>query len=105
MVAVAAQTNLFDRPEPLPPYVRCSATSREAASAVAPKAETYRNRILAAIAAHPAGLTDEDGQDITGINGNTYRPRRGELQERGRIAPCGKRRGRSGLEAVVWVAI
>jgi hypothetical protein len=54
----------------------------------------------------PDGLTDEEGQALLGMDGNTYRPRRVELQEAGLVAD-GKltRKTKSKREAVVWVAV
>jgi len=61
--------------------------------------------VLEAIAAAGAdGLTDEEGAERVGINGNTYRPRRRELEQQHRIRNTGKtRKTASGRNAAVWV--
>jgi hypothetical protein len=92
-----------DRRATIPPFQRHSQTSRESALAVMPQVSGLRAQVLDAIIAHD-GLTDEEGQAITGITGNTYRPRRIELQRAGHIVDSGKTRaGASGRESVVWV--
>ena len=49
------------------------------------------------------GGTDEEGQDALGMEGNTYRPRRVELQEAGLVvATVRTRRTRSNRQAAVW---
>lgn len=50
------------------------------------------------------GLTDEEGQAALAMDGNTYRPRRGELAEKGWIRSTGTRPTRAGRDAMVWVA-
>lgn len=90
---------------PSPPAQRHSATSVAAAEAVKPAAGRLRAEVLAAIRrAGRAGLTDAEGQAATGIGGDTWRPRRRELQDAGLIRDSGKRRTTGhGREAVVWV--
>lgn len=87
-------------------------TSAEAARRIAPLTGAKRLEVLAAIV-HSGhyGLTDEEGQELTGMNQNTYRPRRVELSEGykdivgGWVEDSGKRRDtRSGVPAKVWVA-
>jgi len=80
------QTSLLDYQ---PPAIRTSATSQAAADAIRPNAATLRARVLEAIRARPEGLTDEEGCKATGIQGSTYRPRRGELEEAGLIRKTG----------------
>ena len=94
---------LFDDP----PSQAHSSTSVAAAEAIAPVAATLRRMVLEAIAAAGAdGLTDEEGAERVGINGNTYRPRRRELEQADRIRNTGKtRQTKSGRKAVVWVAV
>jgi hypothetical protein len=51
------------------------------------------------------GATDEEIQDILGMNPSTQRPRRVELVDAGLIRDSGAtRKTRSGRPAVVWVA-
>lgn len=99
------QRDLFDTP-PMPPAQRHSATSREAAAAVEPSAETLRRIVLSAIrGAGDTGLTDEEGQTLLEMTGNTYRPRRRECEQAGLVRDSGRTRStRSGRKAVVWVA-
>ena len=94
---------LFDDP----PAQQHSPTSVAAAEAIAPVAATLRRMVLEAIAAAGAdGLTDEEGAERVGIDGNTYRPRRRELEQQSRIRNTGKTRPtKSGRKAVVWVAV
>ncbi|QDP54720.1 MAG: hypothetical protein GOVbin2833_9 [Prokaryotic dsDNA virus sp.] len=50
------------------------------------------------------GATDEEMQEGTGIEPNTQRPRRKELQQEGKVFDSGERRKtRSGRNAIVWV--
>ena len=59
--------------------------------------------VLAAIrAAGEAGLTDQQIQDVTGLDPNTERPRRVELLRKDAIWPCGKRKTRSNRWATTW---
>lgn len=104
---------LFAQPtEPSAPYVAHSATSRAAAESVTRStAQTDRERILAfLLRAGVTGATDEEGFDTLQMNPSTYRPRRIELAQAGRIVPLvveGKgiaRPTHSGRFAVVWVA-
>lgn len=94
---------LFDDP----PAQQHSPTSVAAAEAIAPVAATLRRMVLEAIASAGAdGLTDEEGAERVGIDGNTYRPRRRELEQQHRIRNTGKTRPtKSGRKAVVWVAV
>lgn len=51
------------------------------------------------------GATDEEGQEALAMPGNTYRPRRTELQSLGLVRDSGARREtKSGRKAVVWCA-
>lgn len=95
-----AMRTLFDDP----PAQAHSSTSVAAADAIAPVAATLRRMVLEAIAAAGAdGLTDEEGAERVGINGNTYRPRRRELEQANRIYDSGQTRPtKSGRQATVW---
>ncbi len=88
-----------------PPAQRHSPTSVAAGERIEPKAGTLRARVLDAIRGAVDGLTDEEGQKLTGINPNTYRPRRVELWEAGWIVHRNRtRKVTSGNDAVVWYA-
>jgi hypothetical protein len=84
-----------------------SETSKEAARRLddgCGRRQALREAVYAAISAAPAGLTDEEGQTATGLEGSTYRPRRVELVEAGRVVDSKRTRlTRSGRRAVVWV--
>lgn len=83
------------------PAQRHSATSREAAAEVAPRVEKLAMRVLQALATQAA--TDEEGQSLTHMGGNTYRPRRVNLVTLGFVADSGEtRRTSSKRAATVW---
>lgn len=50
-----------------------------------------------------APLTDEEISELTGLQGNSVRPRRGELVNAGLIVPSGFKLTRSGRKAVSWI--
>jgi len=83
-----------------------SATSRAAARAAAPCADTQRERVYSLIAYSGAyGMTDQEIQAGLRMEGSTQRPRRIELHRAGRIAPADFTRPTpSGRAATVWVA-
>ena len=91
---------------PDPPSQRHSETSRAAAANIAPEAGTLRAKVLAFIVtAGENGATDQEIQDGLGMDGNTERPRRRELEKGGFIVDSGRTRVcRSKQAAVVWVA-
>jgi len=85
----------------IPPHQRHSDTSRMAAASVAPIFSGVRLQVLRAISKHP--MTDEQGQGIVGMTGNSYRPCRVTLMDAGLIEDTGSRRKTiSGRTAVVW---
>jgi hypothetical protein len=87
-----------------PPHSR-TMTSRRAADEIEPSAETLRGRLLAVLRAHPLGLTDEEMQVESGMNGSTQRPRRQELEKAGLVyKTIQTRRTASGRLAIVWRA-
>jgi hypothetical protein len=97
------QTALF--PDTLP-YQPHSATSRDAAEAARPSAETGRARVLALLSRSLVGLTDEEISTALGMNANTERPRRRELELARLVrAAAQQRRTRSGRFAQVWCAV
>lgn len=89
----------------LPPHQRHSDTSTEAAVLIAPKFGTLMAKLLETFKKRPyLGLTDEEGQVLLGMEGNTYRPCRVTLTARGWIEDSGQRRlTRSKRKAVVWM--
>lgn len=86
------------------PYQPHSATSREAATKIRPKA--IRLQVFEVIKfAGDHGRTDVEIQDILLIEGSTQRPRRVELLRAGLIRDSGRTRATaSGRQATVWVA-
>tara|TARA_R110002111_G_scaffold240492_1_gene302150 strand:- start:160 stop:570 length:411 start_codon:yes stop_codon:yes gene_type:complete len=126
------QHNLFNESTPLPPstdnakndnhdqYTRSSpslyppshhnapeGTSEVAAARIATFSPNQRERVFEAIlSAGARGLTDEEGETITGIKTQSYTPRRGELVSGRLIRDTGERRKtQSGCTAAVWVAV
>lgn len=86
-----------------PPTKRQSATSRAAADAIAPSAETLRQRVYEFIQASH-GATDEQISIGLGMNPSTARPRRVELVQRGLVVDSGERLlTASGRRAAVWI--
>lgn len=80
-------------------------TSRAAAQAIEPKAGTYRHAVLELIRLEPHGLTREDLCELTGLSGDTIRPRVWELIGQGLIMESGETRPtRSGRAAEVLIA-
>lgn len=90
----------------LPPFQRHSDTSRAAAVRISKDAENLRGQVYAYLVSRGDGATDEEGQAKLCMDGNTYRPRRRELELAGLVVDSGKRRPTSsGRDAVVWVAV
>lgn len=89
------------------PGVRKSATSMAAAKLMDGKRAPLLSQIYhLLLGILPDGLTDEEGQDLLRINGNTYRPRRVELEEAGLVKDSlTTRLTASKRKAVVWQAI
>ena len=100
------QPTLFDVP-PSAPFSGASRETREtskaAGQAVELKADSLRAMVFVTIRRF-GGLTDAEIQRETGLDGNTERPRRRELEQAGLIKPSGTRKTASGRQAVVWVA-
>jgi hypothetical protein len=66
-------------------------------------APAQRAKILGALRASPAPLTDEQIQEATGLNPSSERPRRIELVEAGEIVPAPVLSlTRSGRKAQAW---
>jgi hypothetical protein len=87
------------------PFVRHSDESVAAAESMRDVAPTLRGRVYAVITAADEGRTDEEGARVARINGNTYRPRRIELQKAGLIRAHGSRLTKAGRPAAVWYAV
>jgi len=81
--------------------VSTARTRHEAGEAIKPLRDRLRQQVLEAIRANP-GVTDERIAELTGLAGNTARPRRLELERAGRIEAAGASRTRSGRRAVAW---
>ncbi len=101
---------LPDPQDALPPLIsgatpETRATSTEAAQSIVETKDTQRQRVYEAIRdSGRNGMTDDQMQEDLGIEGNSQRPRRRELQALGRIKVADFRRlTRSGRTAVVWV--
>ena len=87
-----------------PPSVRSSATSIAAAESIKPSAARLRQQVLEHIR-ECGGCSDEQGMEATGLQPNTYRPRRCELVDCGQVIDSGRKAlTRSGRSAVVWIA-
>lgn len=87
-----------------PPAQRHSETSKQAAEQIKQKAPILRDFVLRAIQRRPD--TDEELAVRTGMEGNTLRPRRRELELMGLIRKSGEvRKTKSGRNAVVWEAV
>ena len=88
----------------LPPHQRHSDTSVAAATAIAPKFNAKTEGLLATMEKCGLGLTDEEGQDMLGIEGNSYRPCRVTLFDKGFVQDSGMRRKtKANKNAVVWM--
>lgn len=94
-----------DRYPQRPGHVAGSPTSQAAADAIDAKRLTgLRARVYAHILTC-GGCTDEQGMAALGMEPNTYRPRRRELELLGYIRDSGRTMlTRSGRDAVVWEA-
>lgn len=76
-------TDLFDIPVP---HQRHSETSTEAAHKAQPKFGNNMVKVLRAFQQRgDAGLIDEEGQIMLGMEGNSYRPSRVTLEKRGLV--------------------
>ena len=87
----------------LPPHQGHSDTSRAAAKAIAPKFGPMTRDVLLQLSRFPNGLTDEEGQQAAGMQGNSYRPCRVSLMDSGFVVDSGNRRKtHQHRDAVVW---
>lgn len=87
----------------LPPFVRGSETSRQAALSVAPKLTEMQAKVLGIFREHYR-LTDEELIDLSGLSPSTARPRRVELvDDYGLVEDSGHtKKGRSGRSMTIW---
>ena len=91
------------QPGALPPHQHHSDTSRDAAAAIAPKFGRMTAAVLALIARYEDGLTDEEGQSLMSMEGNSYRPCRVTLADKGFVHDTNIRRmTKSRKKATVW---
>lgn len=81
-------------------------TSRAAAEGITPHLERLQAVVLDAIVrSGVAGMTDAEGQEATGLEGNTYRPRRRWLEQHHYVQDSGRTRQTPGKRAaIVWTA-
>lgn len=80
-------------------------TSVQAATKVVPKVKGQRAAVLAAIiSAGSRGAIDEEIGAAIGLDGNSVRPRRGELLALKLIHDSGTRTNSGGNKCVVWIA-
>jgi hypothetical protein len=112
MSATAEQLSLFDltrrrrepKPKPAPsvPYVKGSVTSETAAKKQKrEKMEADRALLRRYLLAH--GPADDSAmQEGTGLDGNSQRPRRGDLEQLGHIEKAGRGVSRLGNPAQLW---
>lgn len=79
-------------------------TSREAAASVEKSMSDQARKVLVAFLNSAGnGLTDEEGERLLGIRGNSYRPNRIRLVEMGFVVKSeDSRRTDSGRRAIVW---
>lgn len=90
----------------LPPFQAHSETSRQAAIAIEPNSEALLWQVSRYIrSCGDDGCTDEEGYTALDMNPSTYRPRRIDLYDMGRVKDSGRRRRtKAGRQAVVWVS-
>jgi len=99
---MADQFDIFNRP----PLSNGTATSDAAAEAIKPSAATLRALVLAAVRnSGSTGVTRQEIEKRTQLEGNTVRPRCMELLKAGSIVETSRtRETESGRQAVVIVA-
>lgn len=90
----------------LPPYQKHRDTSRAAAAGVREDSAWLRHLVYDHVqSCGPGGCTDAEGQEATGLDGNTWRPRRVELMRNEWVRDSGRfRLTQAQLRAAVWVA-
>lgn len=83
------------------PGFKARATSEDAADAIAPKAETLRNKCFRMLQAKP--MTADECAEVLDESVLAIRPRLSELAKLGKIEDAGERRkNKSGIKAIVW---
>lgn len=90
----------------MPAHQRRSAASAAAAAGIRQDTARLRMEVYRHIRRRgKRGCTDEEGDEVLGLGGSTYRPRRVELVGMGWIEDSGRKRPtHSGRLATVWVA-
>ena len=97
-------TQLFNPDPAWMPHQVHAQTSVDAGHSMKSSAGSQREKIFTKILSHgQAGLTDQEISQVTGIDLNSVRPRRLELQHENRIVPAGTRATASGRQAQVWI--
>ena len=90
-------------PGALPPHQRHSETSQEAAAAIADRVGKLERSVLLLLSRHADGLSDQEGCSLLSMDGNTYRPRRVTLANKGLVRDTGERRMTAHRKkAAVW---
>lgn len=85
------------------PYQRRSETSRQAAEGIIENIGRLEMNVLLTLSRHADGLTDQEGCSLLNMDGNTYRPRRVTLADRGYVFDTGHTRlTASRKKAAVW---
>ena len=89
--------------KPEAPYSNHS-TSKAAAKKLTAQTLNRLQGIVYAVIRYSSGLTDEEGQNVTGLEPHTYCPRRRELVKAGLIeASEQKQFTKTGNPAIVWI--
>jgi hypothetical protein len=100
----SAQQKYDSMQRELPPHQRHSKTSSLSAIQTAPRFNERSLFLLKHLALY-GGFTDQQGQEILGISGDSYRPMRVRLTQMGMVEDSGETDTTpSGRKAVVWVA-
>jgi len=89
-----------------PPHQAGNAPSAAAAASIKSVRTSIHQQIITYLMSKPNGATDQMMQDDIGIEPNTQRPRRRELQEGNIIKDSGRTAAtRSGRKATLWVLV
>ena len=100
----SAQQKYDSMQQELPPHQRHSKTSSLSAIQAAPRFNERSLLILKHLCLH-GGMTDQQGQEVFGISGDSYRPMRVRLTQLGMVEDSGDTGTTpSGRKAVIWVA-
>ena len=95
------QPTLFDAP--IQPPAGKASTSHAAARSMTVSSRSLRAQIVGFLSHATFGATDEEISQALCMQGNTERPRRGELLQMRLIEDSGqRRRTKSGRAAIVW---